>query len=140
MCKTLFQSIIKGSSKMTVFQFPDVTIIHCDRCGEDRDGELLIPTDVYGICSDKQDFDDDCHYVCWDCLTDNEENDYHETNPPTKLSDYARGDLHCRMGKPHLPGQSKEYDHAYGARYIKEQMDDAKLEYLNKFNEKLLGL
>ena len=49
------------------WQFPDVTIIHCDRCCEDRDGELLVPSDVYGICSNKTDFDDGCHYVCWDC-------------------------------------------------------------------------
>ena len=55
------------------WQFPDVTIIHCDRCCEDRVGELLVPSDVYGICSNKTDFDDGCHYVCWDCLTEDEE-------------------------------------------------------------------
>ena len=56
------------------------------------------------------------------------------------MNDFDRGDADCQLGKPHMPGQSKEYDWAYGARYAKEQMDDAKLDPLNQFHEKLLGL
>lgn len=53
-------------------QFPDNIIIYCDRCDENKDGDLWIPTDIYGSLTNKEDFDDDSHYVCWDCLTKNE--------------------------------------------------------------------
>jgi len=117
-----------------VWQFPNDEIIYCDRCDQNKDGDLWVPSDIYGLMTEKEDFDDGCHYVCWDCLTDEEYKSYE------KLSDYDRGDADCQLGKPHMPGQSKEYDHAYGARYAKEQMDNAKFDPLNKFNERLLGL
>ena len=133
MCKTLFQSIIKGSSKMG-WQFPNDEINHCDRCCEYRDSYLYITVDVYGICSNKTRFNDGSTYVCHDCLTEDEYDLLRD------LNDFDRGDKDCQLGRPHKPNQSSDYDWAYGAWYVKEQMDDAKLEYLNKFNEKLLGL
>ena len=119
---------------MTVFQFPNDEITHCDRCCEYRDSYLYVTSDVYGICSNKRDFDDGSTYVCHDCLTEDE----HKLLQ--RLNDFDRGDADCQLGKPHMPGQSTEYDWAYGARYAKEQMDDAKLDPLNKFTEELLGL
>ena len=133
MCKTLFQSIIKGSSKMG-WQFPNDEINHCDRCCEYRDSYLYITVDVYGICSNKTRFNDGSTYVCHDCLTEDEYDLLRD------LNDFDRGDKDCQLGRPHKPNQSSDYDWAYGARYVKEQMDDAKLEPLNKFNEELLGL
>ena len=131
--KHYFNKYIKGSSKMGC-QFPNDEISHCDRCGEYEDSYLYITVDVYGICSNKTRFDDGSTYVCHDCLTED------EYKLLKRLNDFDRGDADCQLGKPHMPGQSKEYDWAYGARYAKQQMDDAKLEPLNKFNEELLGL
>ena len=89
---------------MTVFQFPDDEISHCDRCGEYEDSYLYITVDVYGICSNKTRFDDGSTYVCHDCLTED------EYNLLKRLNDFDRGDADCQLGKPHMPGQSTEYD------------------------------
>ena len=57
---------------MTVNQFPNDEITDCDRCGEYRDSYLYLPYEVYGICSNKREFDDGSTYVCHDCLTEDE--------------------------------------------------------------------
>jgi hypothetical protein len=42
------------------------------------------------------------------------------------LNDFVRGEEDCKAGRPHLEGQSREYDEGYGFQHQKEQIETAR--------------